>query len=67
MPNLPAILRLIDHDGYIHPPPTERMAKAALENAILYMINTYIESKLLTQDDVEEVLENVRRRAADGT
>lgn len=43
------------------------MAKAALENAILYMIKTYIESRLLTQDDVEEVLENVRRRAADGT
>ena len=43
------------------------MAKAALENAILYMIKTYIESRLLTQDDVEEVLENVRRRSADST
>lgn len=43
------------------------MAKAALENAILYMIRSYIESNLLTKDDVEEVLENVRRRAAAGT
>ena len=43
------------------------MAKAALENAILFMIKTYIESRLLTQDDIEKVLENVRRRAADGT
>lgn len=43
------------------------MAKAALENAILNMIMTYIESRLLTQEDVEEVLENVRRRAAAGT
>lgn len=42
------------------------MTKATLENAILYMIRSYIESNLLTKDDVEEVLENVRRRAAAG-
>ena len=43
------------------------MAKATLENAILYMITSYIESNLLTKDDVEEVLEKVRRRAAADT
>ena len=64
---MPAISRLIDHDGYIHPRPAGRMAKAALEKAILYMIKTYIESRLLTQEDVEGVLENVKRRAAVGT
>jgi hypothetical protein len=38
------------------------MAKAALENAILYMIRSYKESGLLTQREIEEVLDSVRRR-----
>jgi hypothetical protein len=55
-------LEVIDHDGYIRLRPISGMAKAALENAILYMIRSYKESGLLTQGEIEEVLDNVRRR-----
>ena len=63
---MPAILRSIDHDGYISTCVTCHMAKAALENAILYMIRTYVDSGLVTASEVEEILDNVRRRAAAG-
>lgn len=40
------------------------MAKAALENAILYMVRTYVDSGLVTAGEVDEILDRVRRRAA---
>jgi hypothetical protein len=39
------------------------MTREALENAILYMINTYLESELISREEVETVLANVRNRA----
>jgi hypothetical protein len=39
------------------------MTREALENAILYMINTYLESGLISKEDVEDVLANVKLRA----
>lgn len=40
------------------------MTREALENAILYMINTYLESELISREDVEIVLANVKMRAS---
>lgn len=64
MPNLAAILWPVDHDGYIPACSIRYMAKAALENAILYMVRTYVDSGLVTAGEVDEILDRVRRRAA---
>ena len=40
------------------------MAKAALENAILYMIRAYVDSGLVTAGEVGGILDRVRKRAA---
>jgi hypothetical protein len=39
------------------------MTREALENAILYMINTYLESELISREEVESILANVKIRA----
>lgn len=42
------------------------MTKQALENAILYMICSYLDSELITENDIEDILTNVKRRAIAG-
>ncbi len=39
------------------------MTRDVLENAILYMINTYLESELISRKDVAIVLANMKMRA----
>jgi hypothetical protein len=39
------------------------MAKETLENAILFMINSYLDSELISKTDVDDILRNVRKRA----
>ena len=55
-----------DREGYIYILAfysIPQMAKETLENAILFMINAYLDSDMISKEDIEDILTNVRIRA----
>ena len=42
------------------------MTREALENAITFMIRTYLQSELIVETDVDDILANVKGRVVRG-